>query len=73
MLLAAAALAAAAYGVHTGLDELLGDGLIAQIAALAAALAAGGAVYAAIVLALRLPEARQILDLLRGRMGRRAS
>jgi len=73
MLLAAAALAAVAYGVHTGLDDLLGDRLIAQIVALAAALAAGGAVYGAIVLALRLPEARQILDLLRGRMGRRAS
>jgi putative peptidoglycan lipid II flippase len=73
MLLAAAALAVTAYGVHTGLDDLLGEGLIAQIVALAAALAAGGAVYGAIVLALRLPEARQILDLLRGRMGRRAS
>ena len=73
MLLAAGALAAAAYGVHTALDDLLGEGLIAQIVALAAALAAGGAVYGAIVLALRLPEARQILDLLRGRMGRRAS
>jgi putative peptidoglycan lipid II flippase len=73
MLLAAAALAAVAYGVHTGLDDLLGNGLGAQIVALGVALAAGGAVYAAIVLALRLPEAHQILDLLRGRMGRRAS
>jgi putative peptidoglycan lipid II flippase len=73
MLLAAAALAVTAYGVHSGLDSLLGEGLIAQIVALAAALAAGGAVYGAIVLALRLPEARQILDLLRGRMGGRAS
>jgi len=59
--------------VNTGLDDLLGDGLIAQIAALAIALAAGGATYGGIVLALRLPEAHQILDLLRGRMGRRAS
>ncbi len=73
MLLAAAALAAVAYGVHTGLDELLGEGLIAQIVALGAALAAGGAVYAGVVLALRLPEAHQILDLLRNRMGRGAS
>ena len=73
MLFAAAALAAVSYGVHTGLDDLLGNGLLGQIAALAVALAAGGAVYAGIVLALRLPEARQILDLLRGRMGRRAS
>ena len=73
MLLAAAALAVVAYGVHTGLDELLGEGLIAQIVALVAALAAGGAVYAGAVLAMRLPEAHQILDLLRNRMGRGAS
>jgi putative peptidoglycan lipid II flippase len=73
MLLAAAALAAVAYGVHSGLDELLGEGLIAQIVALGAALAAGGAVYAGAVLAMRLPEAHQILDLLRNRMGRGAS
>jgi len=52
---------------------VLGNGVIGQIVALGVALAAGGAVYAAIVLALRLPEAHQILDLLRGRMGRRAS
>jgi putative peptidoglycan lipid II flippase len=73
MVLAAAALAAVAYGVHAALDELLGDRLLAQIVALAGGLVAGGAVYAAIVLALRLPEARQILDLLRGRIGRQAS
>jgi len=73
MLLAGAALAAAAYAVHAGLDALLGERLLAQIVALAAALAVGGAVYAAIVLALRLPEARQILDLIRGRLGGSAS
>ena len=73
MLPAAAALAATAFGVHAALDDVLGERLIAQIAALAGALAAGGAVYGAIVLALRLPEARQILDLVRGRIGRRAS
>ncbi len=59
--------------MHTGLDELLGDGLIAQIAALAIALAAGGATYGGIVLAVRLPEAQQILELLRGRLGRGSS
>jgi putative peptidoglycan lipid II flippase len=73
MLLAAAALAGVAWAVWSVLDDLLGGRLIAQIAALGAGLAAGGAVYAAIVLALRLPEARQILDLVRGRLGRRAS
>ena len=55
------------------LDDLLGNGLIGQIVALGTGLAVGGAVYAAIVLALRLPEARQILELLRGRLGRGSS
>jgi putative peptidoglycan lipid II flippase len=73
MLLAAAALAGAAWAVHAALDDLLGNGLIGQIVALGTGLAAGGAVYAAIVLALRLPEARQILELLRGRLGRASS
>ena len=60
--------------MHARLDDLLGDGADrARSSALGAALAVGGAVYAAIVLALRLPEARQILELLRGRLGRRAS
>jgi hypothetical protein len=59
--------------VHTGLDELLGEGLIAQIVALGVALAAGGAVYAGDRARPAAPEAHQILDLLRSRMGRRAS
>ena len=37
------------------------------------ALALGSAVYAAAVLALRIPEAQQIIGLIRGRMGRGAS
>jgi putative peptidoglycan lipid II flippase len=73
MLLAASALAGVAYGVHAGLDALLGEGLLAQIVALGAALAAGGAIYGAIVLALRLPEATQIVELIRGRLRPRAS
>jgi putative peptidoglycan lipid II flippase len=73
MLAAAAALAGAAWAVHAALDDLLGNGLIGQIVALGTGLAVGGAVYAAIVLAVRLPEARQILELLRGRLGRASS
>jgi putative peptidoglycan lipid II flippase len=73
MLLAAAALAGAARATWSALDDLLGNGLIGQILALGTGLAVGGAVYAAIVLALRLPEARQILELLRGRLGRASS
>ena len=73
MLLAAAALAGAAWAIWSALDDLLGNGLIGQIVALGTGLAVGGAVYAAIVLAVRLPEARQILELLRGRLGRGSS
>jgi putative peptidoglycan lipid II flippase len=70
MLAAAALLAAAAYGAWVGLDGALGRSLPAQIAAVGAAIAAGGAVYAAAVWALRIPEARQVVRLLRpGRAG----
>ncbi len=64
MLPAAALLGAVAYGVWYGLDEALGRGIVAQIAAVGGAIAAGLAVYAAAVWVLRVPEARQIWDLL---------
>jgi putative peptidoglycan lipid II flippase len=72
MLLAAAALGVIAYGAHAGLEALLGTALVAQIVSVAAALALGGAAYAAAVLALRIPEARQILDLFASRLRRSA-
>jgi putative peptidoglycan lipid II flippase len=58
--LASAALAGAAYVVWWGLDEALGRGLGAQIVSMGAALTAGAALYAAALLALRVPEAAQI-------------
>jgi putative peptidoglycan lipid II flippase len=67
MLLGSALLAAVSYGVWYGLDDLLGRSLIAQIVSVGAALIAGGAVYAAVVLGLRLPEATQVIALLRRR------
>jgi putative peptidoglycan lipid II flippase len=69
MLLAAALLGAVAYGVWYGLDSALGRGLAGQAVAVLAALAAGFAIYAAAVWAMRLPEALQIKRLLvsRGR------
>jgi putative peptidoglycan lipid II flippase len=69
MLAAAALLAGASYGVWYGLDQALGRGLVAQIVSVLAAIAAGSAVYAAAVWALRVPEAHQIRRLLvsRGR------
>jgi putative peptidoglycan lipid II flippase len=73
MTLAAAALAGAAYGAWAWLDATLGDALLAQVVSVVGGLAIGGALYAGLVLALRIPEARQILDLFRARLGRRAS
>ena len=62
---ASALLAAVSYLVWLGLDEALGQGLIAQIVSLGAALALGAAAYVAAVVALRVPEADQVRRLLR--------
>jgi putative peptidoglycan lipid II flippase len=64
MLAAAALLAAVAYGAWRALDGLLGGDSFAQALAVLAAIAAGAAAYGAAVWALRVPEARQIRDLL---------
>ena len=47
--------------------------LLAQFVSVSVALALGSAAYAAVVLALRIPEAHQIIGLIRGRMRRGAS
>jgi putative peptidoglycan lipid II flippase len=70
MLVAAALFGVTAYGVWYGLDEALGRSLPAQIVSVGTGLAAGALVYAAATLAMRIPEARQILQLFRGRLGR---
>jgi putative peptidoglycan lipid II flippase len=70
MTAAAALLGAVAYGVWRGLDELLGRALLAQVVSVGAALVAGGLVYVAVVLALRIEEGRQIRTLLAGRLRR---
>ena len=67
---AAAALGAVAYGSWAALDDLLGSSLAAQLVSVGGALALGSATYAAIVLALRIPEARQILELFTRRLRR---
>jgi putative peptidoglycan lipid II flippase len=69
MLAAAALLAGVAYATWYGLDEALGRALVAQAVAVLAAIAAGFAAYAAGVWVLRVPEARQVRQLLvsRGR------
>ena len=71
MSLAAVVLAAVAYGVWRGLDEILGDGVIGQAIAVGAALLAGSAAYAAGVLATRVDEARALLLRTQGLIGRR--
>ena len=69
MLAAGALLAGVAYAIWYGLDEALGRSLVAQALAVLAAIAAGFAAYGAAVWALRVPEARQVRQLLvsRGR------
>jgi len=64
---AAAALAGTSYLVWDLLDEALGRGLVGQATSLAIALTTGAAVYAAAIIALRIPEAQQIWTLLRRR------
>lgn len=70
MLLAAVLLGAVAFGCWSALDAALGRALWAQIVSVGLALAAGSAVYAAIVLGLRVPEALQVRALVAGRLGR---
>jgi putative peptidoglycan lipid II flippase len=67
---AAAGLAAISWIVWDVLDDLLGRGLLGQIASLSIALAAGLAVYLSVAKLLRLAELEQMSRLLPGRRGR---
>lgn len=71
MLIASAALAGVSYGLWKVLDDALGRSLVGQVASLGTAIAVGVAVYAAVAVALRIEEARQIRRLIAGRFGRR--
>ena len=72
MLAAAALLAGLSWLVWSALDSALGRSLLAQIASVGGGIAAGGCAYAAAVMLLRIPEAGQIVRLLRSRFGRAA-
>jgi putative peptidoglycan lipid II flippase len=72
MAVAATALGAASYGVWWVLDDALGRSFPAQALSVGTAIASGLAVYAAGVWLLRVPEARQIKELLLDRLRRRA-
>jgi putative peptidoglycan lipid II flippase len=73
ILIATAFMTALAYIVWKGLAALLGTSLIAQILSIGIALTAAGALYARMVLLMRIPEARQIEQLVLGRLRRRAA
>jgi putative peptidoglycan lipid II flippase len=70
IVIAAAVLGAVAYITWYVLDEALGRSLLAQVVTVGGAIALGSAVYAALVLAMRIPEARQILELFTRRLRR---
>jgi putative peptidoglycan lipid II flippase len=70
MLVAAAVLAAVAYLLWLGLDDVLGRSLPAQIVSVGGGLVAGSAAYMAVVVALGVREAEQIRALVRARLRR---
>jgi putative peptidoglycan lipid II flippase len=70
MLAASALLGVIAYGLWYVLDDSLGRSLPAQLVSVVVALGVASAVYGAAVLALRIPEAQQIVGLVRRRLGR---
>jgi putative peptidoglycan lipid II flippase len=60
-------LAAASYAVWWGLDHLLGRGLWAQIISVGFAYAAGTVVYLGAAWAMRMPEIREVVQVIRRR------
>jgi putative peptidoglycan lipid II flippase len=70
ILIASALLAGVSWLIWKGLDAALGRSLIAQLLSVGLAIAIGGVVYAKCVLAMRIPEARQIEALVMGRLRR---
>jgi putative peptidoglycan lipid II flippase len=70
MLLAATALAAVTYLLWLSLDEALGRSLPAQVVSVGGGLVAGIATYVAVVVALRVPEAEQIREIVGTRLRR---
>jgi putative peptidoglycan lipid II flippase len=63
-------LAAATYAVWWGLDHLLGRSLGAQVVAVGMAYIVGGSVYLGAAWALRMPEIRELTDVIRRRRRR---
>jgi putative peptidoglycan lipid II flippase len=70
MLAGAVVMGGVAYGAWWALDQALGRALPAQIVSVGAGILLGAAAYAAVVLALRIPEAHQVRDLFLSRLRR---
>jgi putative peptidoglycan lipid II flippase len=70
ILLATAIMAAVARGIWVALDSLLGRSLLAQVFSIGIAVVVACALYARAVLAMRVPEARQIEALVLSRLRR---
>ncbi len=70
ILIATAIVTLMAWLLWDGLDHLLGRSLPAEIFAVGIPLAAAGALYAKLVLVMRIPEARQVQALVMGRVRR---
>jgi putative peptidoglycan lipid II flippase len=70
ILVASVLMAALARGVWVAADNVLGTGLVGQIVSVGLATGLGLALYGRLVLAMRIPEARQIEALVRERLHR---
>src|ERR1700722_8777129 len=70
IVIASAVLAGVSWVVWKLLDELLGASLPAEIVSVGAAAAAGLFVYVRAVLIMRIPEAHQVNEMIRARLGR---
>ena len=68
IVIATAIITAVGYLIWKGLDVALGTSLIAQILSVGIAVTVAGALYARLVLLMRIPEARQIESLIVGRL-----
>jgi putative peptidoglycan lipid II flippase len=70
ILIASVLMAAVARGIWLAADAVLGRSAVAQVVSVGLAITIAGALYARIVLAMRIPEARQIQALIIGRLRR---
>ena len=74
IIIATAIMTGVGYLLWKGLDEVLGNSVIAEIVSMGTAVVVAGVLYARLALLMRIPEARQIEALILGRLrGRTAS